>query len=364
VPSFLLKILGWLKLILGKLIKSEPSQTQRVDFKAGRDINVENVINVILQTPGFSNQENQVASMGTQIKEVLNKMSSSQPSKEFTPTSESEDYKQVLSLIKGEPTKEKKIQLRTIFYTSNDKATRLQVVHALTNWFTLPEDSIDVLITMCDEGIRIADLLSSKSEKAVLLAYKGKFVSMQFASEDINAVFSSRASNLVSNLTGISLVSEEQKQQIIQKLRRLDQLSQECFASAQKLAKEVEDYNALAHIYTLIGQAAADRYIYLKKFGVNRAEREKELCKHALLIAKEIYSAMRDELGSAYALHNLANHLRFCGETEEAKQVTQKVIEIAEKYDEKLLLKKANILLQRIMSGKAPDFTAGEIPNF
>jgi tetratricopeptide (TPR) repeat protein len=258
--------------------------------------------------------------------------------------------------MRGEPSNEKKIQLRTIFYSSNDNLARLQAVLILANWCELPKNSIKDLVAMCDEGIRIADSISATSEKAVLLAYKGRFISMQFTDADEDAAFNIK----LSNVTGIPLITEENRQKTIQKLQELDKLSQECFASAQKIAKEAKSLKALGLVYSLIGSAAGQRYIHLKHFGVARAEEEKQLSKRALLLAKDIYSATGDEIGTAYALHNLANELRFFGEKDEAKQITKKVKSIATKYNDQQLLKKANILLDRIISGKIPDYMGGE----
>jgi tetratricopeptide (TPR) repeat protein len=363
VAIFVLTILGGLlKFVLGKRTRPKPSIRQKLDLKAGRDIIVEgdNISLVNLQTTGFSDLEKQVADMGSQLKEVLDKMKPSPPSVKSTPKNDSEDYKRVMTLISGEPTQDKKKQLRAIFYSSNDNNARLQIVLSLACWCFWPEDSIDDLIAMCDEGVRIADSIGAKSEKAVLLAYKGSFVSMQFSDADMRAAFSVQASNL----TGIPLITEEQRQQTIRKIRKLDKLSQECFASAEKVAKEAKSYSALGLVYSIIGEAAGQRYIHLKRFGVDRAEEEKRLCKRALLLAKEIYSATGDELGTAYALHNLANQLRFFDEAEEAKQLTETVIEIATKHDEQLLLKKANGLLKRIVSGRIPNYMGGETCEF
>lgn len=363
VAIFVLTILGGLlKLVLGKRTKPKASIKQRVDLKAGRDIIVEgNNVNLVnLQTTGFSDLEKQVANMASQLKEVLEKMEPSPPSAKHIPKSNSKDYHQVMTLISGEPTQDKKKQLRAIFYSSNDNNARLQIVLSLANWCFWPEDSLDDLIAMCDEGVRIADSIGAKSEEAVLLAYKGRFVSMQFSDADMRTAFSVQAANL----TGIPLITEEQRQQVIQKLHKLDKLSQECFASAEKAAKQSKSSSALGLVYSIIGEAAGQRYIHLKRFGVDRAEEEKRLCKHALLLAKQIYSAVGDELGAAYALHNLANQLRFFGEKDEAKQLTERVIEIAAKHNEQQLLKKAKGLLKRIISGKIPNYMGGETCEF
>ena len=356
--DFVLKILGGLwKFILEKFLGQKPSINQNLNMKAGRNIAVEGDINIInLQTEGFSLLKKQVENSESKLKETLKEFMRLRQEEKHTTRSNTVDYKLVMDLRKGGPSKENKTQLRTIFYSSNDNLARLQAVLVLANWCRLPKDSINDLIAMCDEGIKIADLISATSEKAVLLAYKGRFISVQFSDTDMDAAFNIK----LSNVTGIPLITEEKRQQTIQKLRELDKLSQECFASAQKIAKEAKSLEALALVYSLIGSAAGHRYIHLKHFGVARAEEEKQLSKRALLLAKDIYSATGDEISTAYALHNLANELRIFGEKDEAKQITEKVKNIATKYNDQQLLKKANVLMDRIISGKIPNYTGGE----
>lgn len=362
VVVFALSLCGWLlKLILDKQKKSKHSVNQQVGLKAGRDIKVDNVNILNVESSGFLNLEKQVSSMNSQLKEVLYKMKPSKQSTGAIPESDSDDYKQVMSLISGAPTIDKKKQLRALFYSSTDKIAQLQIIIALASWFNLLTDKMDDIIGMCDEGIRIADLIGAKSEKAVLLAYKGRFVSLQFSNEDLHAAFSVQESNLIIMAPPIS---EEEKQRVIQRLHKLDKLSQECFAEAEKVAIESRDYEALGYVYMLIGEAAGQRYNHLRNFAPERAKDEKRICKHALLLAKDIYSAAGDELNTANSFHNLANQLRFFGEKEEAKHLTEKVIEIATKHNDQQLLKKAKGLLNRIASGKIPNYMGGEKGDF
>lgn len=360
--DFVLKILrGLWKFVLEKFIGLKPSINQKLNMKAGGNIVAGGDINIInLQTEGSSLLRKQVENLESKLKETLKEFKQSPQEEKSATRSNTVDYKLVMDLMKGGPSKEKKTQLRTIFYSSNDNLARLQAVLVLAKWCELPKDSINDLIAMCNEGIKIADLINATSEKAVLLAYKGRFISVQFSDADMDAAFNIK----LSNVTGIPLITEEKRQKTIQKLRELDKLSQECFTSAQKIAKEAKNLEALALVYSLIGSAADHRYMHLKHFGVARAEEEKQLSKRALLLAKEIYSATGDEIGTAYALHNLANELRFFGEKDEAKQITEKVKSIATKYNDQQLLKKANTLLDRIISGKIPNYMAGETSDF
>lgn len=367
VAIFVLTIvLGWIsglfklifKLIFGKRSSSKPSENQIRDMKAGRDIIVgsENVNILNIQTTGFSDLKKQISDMESGKKKVLKKMKATSESVKSAPKTDPQDYERVITLIYGESTEDKKKELRALFYSSNDNIARLQIIIALASWFVPLKDKINDFLDICDEGIRIADSISAKSEKAVLLAYKGKFVSLQFSEEYLSAVYSIQASYL----TRIPSVSVEEKQRVIKKLHKLDKLLQKCFAEAEKVAKESRDYDALAYVYMLIGETAGQRYNLLKNFAPDRAEDKKRLCKRAFLLAKDIYSAAGDELRTANSLHNLANQLRFFDETEEAKQLTKKVIEIATKHNDQQLLTKAKELLERIISGKIPNYMGGE----
>jgi hypothetical protein len=84
------------------------------------------------------------------------------------------------------------------------------------------------------------------------------------------------------------------------------------------------------------------------------------VCKRSLLAAKDLYAALGDEHGVANVQMNLANQLRFLGETEEAKELIKAVIPVAEKYGDVDLRKKAGWLEESLRTGKIPDYMAGE----
>lgn len=350
-----------LEFFIGKSGKSS-------DVEVGRNVIIGSK-NVINQTFVWSSDlKKQVDNMDTTKDKTLEKMKTPSGSIKPTPKPESEDYKKVITLINEEPfeepTEDKKKKLKALFYTSTDGAAQIQIIIALASWFDLLEEEnrISDFVGMFDRGIGIANLIGAKGEKAILLAYKGKFVSMQFSKADLNAVFNIQISNAV----GIPLLIEDEKQienerqNVIRKLHELDKLSQNCFAEAERTAIESKSYYALGYVCMLIGDAAGNRYIHLSKFAPERAEEEKRLCKKALLLAKDIYSAVGDELSTALSLHNLANQLRLFGETDEAKVLLEKVIEISKKHNNQQLLKKAQGLLERIISGRIPNYMGGE----
>jgi hypothetical protein len=90
------------------------------------------------------------------------------------------------------------------------------------------------------------------------------------------------------------------------------------------------------------------------------SEHERDVCKRALLAAKDIYAQLGDEHEVANAQLNLANQIRFLGEVEEAKELLKAVIPVAEKYGDDDLRRKAGLLEERLRTGKIPDYMAGE----
>jgi len=339
-----------LALILTKLKKGKSSKIMTGNIQAGGDVIVADRV-VFDQIPIDPESQKTLGEIRVEINGLREKYKPSWKSYKSSTKIESQDFERVKKLIAGGPTNEATKELRVLFYSSSDNVARLQIALTLANWCCLPEDSIDDLITFCDEGMRIADSISSISEKSILLAYKGRFISTKFVSEDEEGAFKIRATNLI----GVPLISPEERNNNINRLHGLEKLANDCFTQAEELAIQSNNPKALALIRSLIGEAAGERYIHFNYFGMERAEEEKSLCKRALMSAKEIYSKIGDKLGVAYALHNLANQLRFFGEKEEAIKLTEEVIKIANEYNEQKLLKKAKILRERLIGNKDLD---------
>lgn len=347
---------GLFKLIIGKLFNKQrqPYIQSGGDIKSGGPIIVGNE-NIIIQALDSSGLEKQVNAMESKLQQVLESMRMQDSINQtvsplIASTTSSADYWKVSQIILDDQSPENKTKLKSIYYSTADKIAQLQIILSLAEWFTLQEDDLDDLITLCDDGIRIANEINAKQEKAVLLAYKGDFVSIQFADLDTETVFKINTSNTF----GIPFITEEERQKVIQKLNYLDKLLEDCFKEAEKVAKESKSYKALGFVYMQIGNAAGHRFIHLNSFGVDRAKEEKQLAKRAFMLAKEIYSAARDELQIAYVYYNFANQLIQFGETKEAIELLQKVQSIASSYKEQYLLQAAQTLSDRIKSGQIP----------
>ena len=346
---------GLFRWLFRKKVKPNFNIDQSIKAQGGIAVGSKNATTVNIGAIHISGLE-QVNNMAQTLQTVLNAMKPSSDIPNPPPKPTSEDFKRVVELTKGEPSEDKKKELRIFFYSSNDPLVRLQSVLSLTNWFDILNDSIDDLISLCDEGIIIAESMTLNREKAVLLAYKGHFVTLQFTKLDMGTAYGIKRANLL----GIPFITEEKKQDIIKKLQGLDELSEKCFIEAEKAAKLSRSNDALGMVYGKIGEAAGQRYLYLQDFVPERATQEKQLCKSALLLARDIFFATGDERDIAYSLHNLANQLRFFGEAHEARILSEKVVEIATRLNDQRLLTKSKRLLNSIITGKVPDYVHGE----
>jgi len=263
-----------------------------------------------------------------------------------------EQYRQAMAILSAGPSSENKTRLRTFYYSTTDKLTQLQIILTLAGWFMPPEDNVEDLIALCDEGISLANEIDAKKEKAALLAYKGDFLSQQFADLD----FETASRNMIANQLGVSLTTKEEYEETVKKLNNLYELSGKCFKEAEKLAKEANSYKALGFVYRQIGVAAGHRFIHLNAFGVEMAESEKQLSKRAFRLSKNIYASANDELEVAYTYYNFANQLRNFGEKEEAANLLKEVKSIASKHSEEALIQSTNALPDRIKTGDIPNY--------
>ena len=210
---------------------------------------------------------------------------------------------------------------------------------------------------MCESARGAARRIESKSAEAYLLAQRGYYQSFEFGRLAIQWY----GHMMMEQATGFSI---EPAEVVAQRQQRLQQLSNGCseaFKGALELAHESKSGTAAAAVLISIGNAAGQRAIGLMQTGPRAAaEHERDVCKRALLAAKDIYAELGDEHDVANTLMNLANQLRFVGEVEEAKELVKAVIPIAEKYGDADLRKKAGWLEESLRTGKIPNYAAGE----
>ena len=272
-------------------------------------------------------------------------------------TKDNKEFDHVAEIRKREQTERAKLELKSIFYKATDPVVQLNALLGILDFYNPIEDSAESMIELCEKGVQIAKKIEKESVQAYFLSQKGYFLSFIYSEIDLRTAFQIKIDNVI----GIPTITEEQRQDILKKLSSLEQDYTQAFNEALELAKKSLELESLASVLISIGNAAGQRSLYLRPLGVvHRADREKKICKEALLMAKNVYIQLVDELGIGIALFNLANQIRFFGEEKEALELTIDVIEVAEKFDNKLLLKKAKWLKETLETGRIPDYVHGE----
>jgi len=247
--------------------------------------------------------------------------------------------------------------LRALIYSTANPLVHINAVAGLMDLFDPISDDLADFASLCDSARDVARRIGSKSAEAYLLAQRGYYQSFEFGRLAIERY----GRIMMEQAIGLSL---EDPDRVAQRQRRLEQLSKgfsEAFVGALGLAQESKSGTAMAAVLICIGNAAGQRAITLMQTGPRGAfEHERDVCKRSLLAAKDIYAQLRDEHEIANAQFNLANQIRFFGETDEAMVLVKAVIPVAEKFGDKDLRKKAGWLEETLRTGKIPDYMAGE----
>lgn len=273
-----------------------------------------------------------------------------------TPKDEAE-LDRVLKIRERQKNGNTKAELRSIYYTAEDSVVKLNALLGLLDLYVPIEDAAEDMVGLCEDGIIISQEENNPLARAYLLAQKGYFLSFVYSDLDMKTACQIKAGNLI----GLPTVSEEYRQTVIQKLMELEKKYRESFDEAIDITTNPYAPSTLALVLISVGNAAAQRAIYLRPLNViDRAKSEMQICKRALLTAKDIYLSMQDELGVTNALFSLANNIRFFGEEKEALKLAENTIEVATKYDDNDLLQKAKWLKESLATGKIPDYMAGE----
>lgn len=247
--------------------------------------------------------------------------------------------------------------MSTIYYKARDDIAQLNALIGLLDLFDPIEDAPLDMIELCKSGVALTEKVGSDRFKAYFLAQKASFLSFAYINEDMKMFFSIMASNL----SGLSFVTEAQRQTTLARLRRIQEEYNSAFDAALNLTARSNDLQMLAGVLLLIGNAAGQRGSAYRQMGVSdRYEYERNLCKRSLLLAKSIYVQIADEEGVANVFHNLANQIRFFGEKEEALALVSQSIEIFKRTGNKILLQKAIWLEDTIRTGRIPDYVHGE----
>lgn len=263
----------------------------------------------------------------------------------------------ILEIRRAPKNDDTKPTLRSIYYASSDPSVKLNALLGLLDFYEPVDDAAEDMVHLCDEGIAIAEHLGAPSVKAHLLAQKGYMISFIYSTLDMNTAFQIQADNAI----GFQTITEGYRQGVISRLKELEKQFDTAFAEAITLTKDSHEYSGMAGVLVFIGNAAGQRALYLQNLNVpDRVASERATCRRALLTAKDVNSALGDELGASNALFNLANQIRFFGETAEAIEIVKGVIEVATKFKDGRLLQPANWLMETLETGEIPDYVAGE----
>lgn len=259
----------------------------------------------------------------------------------------SDDYKRVISLYKGQPTKEDVVEIKKIVYSSDDSEAILQAILALASLYEYSPDTVEDQNTMLDIGIETAINMKASDAEAILRAEKGINVSTQFILLDLEGWGKVE----MTNRTGWSVITPQEQAEIVERLKLLDLEFKELFKTS--IDKAIESKNALvvSRIFSMIGSAAGGRAHHFVALGIkDRAEFEKKVCKGSFMYAKGILIRAGDKTELALLMHNFANAIRGFDEKEEALDLIEKAIKIAKENKVENFMDKAELLKDRILN--------------
>ena len=268
-----------------------------------------------------------------------------------------DDLKEVVALRESSDCAAAKRGLRGLAYASTNPFVQINAVVGLLDLFSPLDDDAQDLANMCESARGAARRVDSKSAEAYLVAQKGYLLSFEFGRLAIE-----RYMNVMTESTiGFSLEAPHVAAESQKRLEELSTGYAEAFNTAITLAQESQSASGIAAVLISIGNAAGQRAMTLAHIGSNAAaSHERDVCKRSLLAAKDLYAELGDEHGVANVQMNLANHLRFLGETEAAMALVKAVIPVAEKFGDTDLRKKAGWLEETLRTGIIPDYMAGE----
>jgi len=268
-----------------------------------------------------------------------------------------DESNRVLEIRNAPETEQTRAALRSIYYKSTAPDVQLNALFGLLEVQDPIDDPAEEMVELCNQGIALAKRLDASSAKAFLLAHKGYFSSYTFTELYIKAT----SEKLAENAVGISFTTSEEKHNTNARLLKIEKQYGNDFAEALSIVQENHDYSTMAGVLILIGNAAGLRAMTLKGLdSQTRANAELAACRRALLTAKDLNHALGDEAETANAIFNLANQIRFFGETDEAMELAKSARETASRLNLHRLLKRADWLIETLKTGEIPDYLAGE----
>lgn len=265
----------------------------------------------------------------TPVDAIKTQLQSSKASSAKRPGAKSRDYTKIMMLSKGKASVEKDKQIKAIIYGSSDLEASLQGVLALVASYKFSRSTANDILNAIDIGIDTARSLNIRNAESVLLAEKGSILSTQFCLLDLEGWGKVE----MTNVSGFPIVTEEERQKIITRLKLLNRGFNVVFKEAMEKSLESNDYLAVTRVFSRIGSSAGQRAGHFESLNIrDRAALEERMAKSAFIYAKSVCIRAGDEEELAYILHNFANMLGYIGEKEEALGVLSRSLKIARKF--------------------------------
>lgn len=334
-----------------KIITSKISNLSKEEINTILDINLfgdDQLLREIKRLLG-SNKNRDAKDVASSVKQdqVRNIKARLSGRKTIPKQNKSDDYKKVISLYKGKATKEDITEIKKIVYSSDDPEAILQAILALASLYEYSPDTVEDQNTMLDIGIETAIDMKASDAEAILRAEKGINISTQFILLDLEGWGKVEMTNRL----GWPVITPEKQSEIVERLKLLDIEFKKLFKTAIDKAMESKNYLALSRICSMVGSAAGGRAQHFTNLGVKeRAEFEKKVCKSSFMYAKSILIKAKDETELALLMHNFANAIRGFGEKEEALDLINKAIKIANENKIEDFMDKAQLLRDRILN--------------
>lgn len=239
----------------------------------------------------------------------------------------SDEYKEVVNLMRDVSSPENMARLRVVYYSTKDDLVKINALIGLCENFNITGDNLpDILdkvsdiIALCDEGIELTERLKYDDGIAYFMARKGYFLSFCYI-QKYNELY---YSIMMDQRIGISLTHNVPGR--LQEINELEEKFKYYLNRSIDLALQSKDYSIFPAVLISNGNAAGLRYIaYMATGKTESAEACKALSKKCFLAAKDIYVAYSDEAGLTNVMFNLANQIRFFGETSEAKIILENI---------------------------------------
>jgi hypothetical protein len=249
-----------------------------------------------------------------------------------------------------------------------------------------PAQHLDLILKTCSIGIKMAETLGETETKACLLATRARNLAILNGS-----LFSARKNlRIAPGWLGFSLESDEQKyKKLTAAIESNDKEIEKLICEAQKVKA---DCATIGHILLSVGEISFQRYMNVKVeclrelVPLPRFVREKirayaldenfwyaasarqvmrrllKTCEYQHCKAAVCFIKAADEVNTASAFYNLANHLRSANRFRQAKLYLEEAETIAKKCDNEMLLDRIPLLKERIRqrNRNVPDYAGGD----